>query len=112
MNDGVQLELSVVIGEHARFHHVPAYVELVRRAHKHGLAGASVFRGIEGFGHAHQVHEAHALELRTHTPVMVVIVDSESRIRPFLPYLQEVCGSDAVVTLRAVEVLSPAIGRR
>lgn len=104
-------ELSVVVSEHARVHHVPAYVELVRRAHKHGLAGASAFRGIEGFGHAHRLHEPHAFNLSMHTPVMVVIVDTETRIREFLPYVQAICGHEAVITLRAVEVL-PAVGQR
>ncbi|MGH8891224.1 MAG: DUF190 domain-containing protein [Acidothermaceae bacterium] len=112
MSVGAHLELSVVVSEHAHFHHVPVYVELVRRAHKQGVAGASVFRGIEGFGHSHRVHEAHAFELKAHTPVMVVIVDTETRIREFLPYVQEVSGGDTIITLRPVEVLSAAVGRR
>jgi len=112
MSDGAYLELTAVFSEHARFHHVPAYVEVVRRAHKFGLAGASVFRGIEGFGHAHRVHESHALQLNAHTSVLVVIVDRAMRIREFLPQLQEICGDQAVITTRAVEVLATTIGRR
>jgi len=106
MSHRPHLELRVVVSEHARVRHVPLYVEVVRRAHKHGLAGASVFRGVEGYGHGRRVHEAHAFELETHIPVMVVIIDTELRIREFLPYLQEIAGDDTVVTLREVEVLS------
>jgi len=112
MTYGPHIELNVIVSEHARFHHSPLYAEIVRRAHKRGLAGASVFRGIEGFGHSQRVHEAHVIELAAHTPVMLVIVDAESRIREFLPELRQLVGDDVVVTLRTVELLAPAIGRR
>ncbi len=112
MTYGPQLEMTVLVGEHARFHHTPLYSEIVHRAHKNGLAGASVFRGIEGFGHSHEVHEARILDFGAHTPLIVVIVDTEARIREFLPEVQELVGDAGLIAIRAVEMLSPAVGRR
>ena len=89
-------ELTVVVGERDRHHHVPLYTEIVRRAHRHGLAGASVFRGAEATAHR----------------VQIVIVDSEPKVHAFLPEVSELVGERGVVTVRAVEVLSTLIGRR
>jgi uncharacterized protein len=112
MTYGPHLELTVLSSEGARFHHAPLYSEIVHRAHKQGLAGASVFRGIEGFGHKQQLHESRVFELATHLPVIIVIVDTEARIRAFLPELHDLVGENGVVSLRQVEMVAPAVGRR
>jgi uncharacterized protein len=112
MSYGPHLELTVLADEGARFHRVPLYSEIVRRARKQGLAGASVFRGIEGFGQSHRVHESRILDSAAHTPVVIVIVDTEARIREFLPELKELVAEHGVVTLRPVEMVAPAVGRR
>lgn len=112
MTYGPHLELTVLVSDAAQFRHMPLYSEIVHRAHKRGLAGASVFRGVEGFGHAHRIHEPRIFDFASHMPVVVVIVDTEPRIREFLPELQETVGDAGVVTIRPVEMLAPAIGRR
>ena len=111
MSYGPHLAMTVLVGEHAHFHHTPLYSEIVHRSHKNGLAGASVFRGIEGFGHSHQVHEARILDFGAHMPVIIVIVDTEARIRNFLPEVQELVGEAGLITIRPVEMLAPAVGR-
>jgi uncharacterized protein len=112
MSYGPHLELSVLISEGARFHHLPLYSEIVHRAHKRGLAGASVFRGVEGFGHSHKVHEPRVFDFSGHTPMVVTIVDTEARVREFLPEVNELVGQHGLVTCRPVEMLAPAVGRR
>jgi uncharacterized protein len=109
---GPHLELTVLVSDAARLHHLPLYSEIVHRAHKRGLAGASVFRGVEGFGHTHRIHEPRIFDFASHTPVVVVIVDTEARVREFLPELHEMVGDVGVVTIHPVEMLAPAIGRR
>jgi PII-like signaling protein len=105
-----QLELRVLVDEAARHHHLPLYSEIVHRAHKQGLAGASVFRGIEGFGRSHHLHESRAIDVDPHLPVVVVIVDDEPRIREFAAELRALIGETGVITVRPVETLQ--IGRR
>ncbi|MFF7366841.1 DUF190 domain-containing protein [Streptomyces tricolor] len=101
---GPALRLTVYIGENDTWHHKPLYSEIVHRAHAAGLAGASVFRGIEGFGTASRIHTSRLLSLSEDLPVAVVVVDAEERIRAFLPQLDELVG-EGLVTLEECEVV-------
>jgi uncharacterized protein len=102
-----RLQLSVLVSEHARFHHHPLYSEIVHRAHKLGLAGASVFRGVKGFGHSQHVHQERLLDFSSHLPVLVVVIDREQRVREFLAQLSDITPMTMLVTLSQVEVLTP-----
>src|SRR5438105_2295216 len=83
------LRLSIFVGEGDTWHHKSVYAEIVHRAHKAGLAGASVFRGIEGYGATSRIHTAHLFRLSSDLPLLIVIIDAEDRIREFLPQLDE-----------------------
>ena len=101
---GDAVRLMVFVEENDTWHHRPLYTEIVHRAHRAGLAGASVFRGIEGFGASSLIHTTRLLSLSENLPVVVVIVDKEDRIRAFLPQLDELV-SEGLVTLDRVEVI-------
>ncbi|MFQ3556421.1 DUF190 domain-containing protein [Streptomyces gramineus] len=101
---GRALRLTVHIGEDDIWHHKPLYTEIVHRAHAAGLAGASVFKGIEGFGATSRIHTARLLSLSEDLPVAVVLVDTEERIREFLPQLDELV-TEGLVTLDDCEVI-------
>ncbi|MFI6472896.1 DUF190 domain-containing protein [Streptomyces sp. NPDC050516] len=98
------LRLTIFIGESDLWHHKPVYAEIVHRAHAAGLAGASVFRGIEGFGASSLIHTQRLLSLSEDLPVAIVIVDDEERVRDFLPQLDELV-ADGLVTLDDCEVI-------
>ena len=102
--EGAAVRLTIFIGEDDRWHHKPLYHEIVHRAHKAGLAGASVLRGVEGFGASSRIHTTRLLSLSEDLPVAVVIVDSEERIREFLPQLDELV-AEGMVILDEVEVI-------
>ncbi|MFD9817182.1 DUF190 domain-containing protein [Streptomyces sp. NPDC059080] len=101
---GSALRATVYVGEHDTWHHKPVFVEIVHRARAAGLAGASVFHGIEGFGSSSVIHTSRLLSLSEDLPVAVVLIDTEERIRGFLPQLDEVMG-DGLVTLDVCETL-------
>ncbi|MER6348846.1 DUF190 domain-containing protein [Streptomyces sp. NPDC001595] len=101
---GRGLRLTVLVGENDTWHHRPLYTEIVHRAHSAGLAGASVFRGVEGFGASCVVHTSRLLSLSEDLPVAVVIVDTEERVRAFLPELDELADV-GLVTLDPCEIV-------
>jgi PII-like signaling protein len=107
---GPALRVTIFTGENDTWHHRPLYSEIVHRAHAAGLAGASVFRGIEGFGASSIVHTSRLLSLSEELPVAVVIIDSEDRVRAFLPHLDELV-TEGLVILDEVEVITYA-GRK
>ncbi len=100
---GPALRLTIFVGETDQWHHKPLYTEIVHRAHRLGLAGASVFRGIEGYGATSRIHTTRILSLSEDLPLAIVIVDDEQRIRDFVPQLDELV-TEGLVILDPVEV--------
>lgn len=100
---GPALRLTVFLGETDQWRHRPVYTEIVHRAHDAGLAGATVLRGVEGYGASTHIHTTRMLSLSDDLPVAVIIVDAEERIREFLPLLDEIVG-EGLVILDEVEV--------
>lgn len=79
------------------------------RAHDAGLAGASVFRGIEGFSVSRRVHSSRILSLAENLPAMILIIDTGDRIDDFLPQLAEL-GVRGVIAVDDVEIVRPDSG--
>jgi len=102
--EGPALRLTVIVGEDDHWHHKPLYHEIVSRARAAGLAGASVFRGIEGYGGSSLIHTTRLLSLSEDLPIVVVIVDDAERVRGFLPQLDELV-SGGLVLVDDVEVI-------
>jgi PII-like signaling protein len=104
LHDGTSARLTVYLSARAVWHHKPAYAEIVHRAHKQGLAGASVLHGIEGYGIHMEIHEDRPSRLRTHGPCAVVIVDAEDPLRAFLDTLEDILSLNGVAVLDHVEI--------
>jgi PII-like signaling protein len=102
--EGPALRLSIFVGEDDRWHHKPLYTEIVHRAHRAGLAGASVLHGIEGYGASSRIHTSRLLSLSEDLPVLVIIVDEEEKVRAFLPQLDELV-TEGLVIVDPVQVI-------
>jgi uncharacterized protein len=104
---GPAQRLTIIVGESDTVEHRPMYTEIVHRAHAAGLAGASVFRGVECYGAGSRVHTTRILSLAEDLPVSVVIVDTAERIQAFLPKLEEIV-ADGLVLVEDVQVVHHA----
>ena len=96
--------LRVFIGESDRHGHQPLYEAIVLKAREQGLAGATVVRGVMGFGKHSTLHTAKILRLSEDLPMVIEIVDSAEKINDFLPVLDEMI-NDGLVTVEPVSVL-------
>ena len=102
--EGAQKRLTIFVGESDRHGHTPLATEIMQRAHAAGLAGVSVFRGVEGYGASNHIHTTRILSLSDDLPIAVVIVDRDDAIQAFLPQLDELI-SEGLVILDNVEVI-------
>jgi len=101
---GPAKRLTVFVGESDHWHHKPLYVEIVHRAHAAGLAGATVLRGIEGYGASQHVHTTRLLSMTEDLPVVIVMVDEADRIERFALQLDELI-TEGLVVIDEVEVV-------
>jgi uncharacterized protein len=107
--------LRIFIGESDKVHHKSLYDLVVLAAREHGIAGATVVRGAEGFGaNSRYIHSAKLLRLSEDLPIVIEIVDTEEKIKSFLPIVNEMIessGVGALVTLEKVEVIRYSHGK-
>jgi PII-like signaling protein len=96
--------LRIFIGEGDRWQGRPLYEAIVLAARQQGLAGATVLRGLEGFGANSRIHTVKILRLSEDLPIVVEIVDQAERISAFLPQLDSMV-TEGMITLEKVNIL-------
>ena len=107
--EGEQTLVRIFIGESDRWHHQPLSTALVERLRREGFAGATVLRGLEGFGARSVLHTSHLLELSHDLPLVLEVVETEEHVQRLIPILDEMV-ADGLVTLEKVRVLKYAPG--
>lgn len=108
LEPGPAARLMILMDEDRTWNHKPLVDEIIHRAHRAGLAGASAFRGVEGFGASQLVHTSRILDLSDKLPMMVLMVDSHDRIEQFLPELDEL-QIGGVITVDDVEIVGSEV---
>jgi PII-like signaling protein len=90
--------IAIYVGETDHFHGKPLYAAIVEKARADGMAGATVARGIMGFGAHSRIHTTNILMLSEDLPVVVYIIDTPDKVDAFLPSLHEMVKEGMVVT--------------
>lgn len=98
------LLLRIFIGERDKYHGRPLYESIVLKAREMNLAGATVIRGILGFGAHSRIHSAKILELSQDLPIVIEIVDTKENIDKLLPFIDENV-EEGLVTLEKIKVI-------
>lgn len=97
--------VRIYIGANDHWQGKNLYVAIVQEARKRGLAGATVARGIMGYGAHSTIHEPHLFRLSSDVPIIIEIVDTDEKVRAFLPYLDEVV-QEGMITTSELEIIS------
>lgn len=100
--------IRIFIGESDKIGHIPAYEKIVLEARRCGLAGATVFKGIMGFGRNSVIHTSKILRLSEDLPLIIEIVDEIEKVENFLKELHDIfeqanCGG--LITMEKVEII-------
>jgi PII-like signaling protein len=101
---GEGLLVRIFIGESDRWEGASLYEAIVQMAREKGLAGATVLRGVEGFGAHNLIHTARIMRLAEDLPMVIEIVDQKEKIEAFLPELDAMI-PEGLVTLEPVQVI-------
>ena len=102
--EGDGMLVRIFVGDSDRWEGLPLYEAVVQRAREKGLAGATVLRGMEGFGAHSLVHSTRILRLSEDLPIIVEIVDRKDKIEAFLPELDGMI-REGLVTVEPVQVI-------
>jgi PII-like signaling protein len=97
--------LRIFIGESDKHGRKPLYQAIVEMLREEGMAGATVLRGIEGFGATSHLHTARILRLSEDLPIVIEVADTAERIEAIMPRIDEMV-TEGMVTLERVEVVS------
>ena len=97
--------LRIFVGESDRWEGKPLYEAIVHKARQEGLAGATVLRGMEGFGANSRIHTTKILRLSEDLPIVIEIVDRAERIQAILPALDEML-AEGLMTLERVRIVA------
>lgn len=103
------LRVCVYIGESDHHRGEPLFSAIVQAARKAGLGGATVFKGIEGFGARSVVHAARVVDMSSDLPILVELIDEPEKIRAFVPALSAMV-EDALVTLEEIAIIYRSAG--
>lgn len=103
--EGTGLLARIYIGESDTWEGRPLYEAIVHLLRARGLAGATVLRGIEGFGAKQHLHTTRILRLSEDLPILIEVVDDEARIRAVLPELDAMVRG-GLITLEPVEIIA------
>jgi PII-like signaling protein len=95
--------LRIFVGETDKHEGLPLFEWIVRKAREQGLAGATVLRGLEGFGAHSRIHTAKVLRLSADLPIVIEIVDTIEKIDAFLPVIDEAI-TEGLATVEAVDI--------
>ena len=102
--EGQAKMLRIYFGENDKWHDKPLYRAIVEKCRELDIAGATVFRGVEGYGASTLIRRAHLLSLSSDAPIMVSVIDTEEKIAQLIPFLDQVV-DQGLIAISPVEVI-------
>jgi hypothetical protein len=109
MLSGKAVKVTLYLSDGAKHHGVPVYSSILDFLFHSGIAGATVLKGVAGFGAAHRMHSAHILEISDYLPVKIEFIETREKVDAILPELEKRAGS-GLIEVQETTVVVPAKG--
>jgi PII-like signaling protein len=98
LTTGKAVKVTIYLSDGAKHKGMPVYTDVVQFLYDNGIAGATVCKGVAGFGKHHRMHAAHILDLSDHLPIKVEFIDSPEKVENIMPELKAKCGCGLIET--------------
>jgi PII-like signaling protein len=107
LTSGKAVKVSIYISDGAKHHGIPVYTSILDFLFHSGVYGASVFKGVAGFGSSHRIHSAHILEISDRLPIKIEFIETREKVDAILPELEKRCNC-GLIEIQETTVLIPA----
>lgn len=107
LTSGKAVKVTFYLSDGARRHGVPIYTSILDFLFHSGIAGATVIKGVAGFGAGHRMHSAHILEISDHLPIKVEFIETREKVDAILPELEKRCGC-GLIEVAETTIIVPA----
>jgi PII-like signaling protein len=106
LSSGPAVKVSIYLSDGAKHHGVPVYASLLDFLLHSGIAGATVFKGVAGFGLAHRIHSSHILDISDQLPIKIEFIETREKVDAILDELQKRTGS-GLIEMQETAILVP-----
>jgi PII-like signaling protein len=106
LTSGKAVKVTLYLSDGAKHLGVPVYASILDFLFHSGIGGATVVKGVAGFGHAHRIHSAHILEISDHLPVKIEFIETREKVDAVLPELEKRTGSGLIEIQETTVIVS------
>jgi len=107
LTSGRAVKVTIYLSDGAKHHGLPVYTSILDFLFHSGIAGATVVKGVAGFGTRHRMHSAHILEISDHLPIKIEFIETREKVDAILPELETRTGS-GLIELQETTIVVPA----
>lgn len=107
LSPGKAVKVSIYLSEGSTHHGVPTYSSILDFLFFRGIAGATVLKGVAGFGADHHIHSASLVEISDHLPLKIEFIETREKVNDLLGKLEEMAGS-GMIEIQETTIAKPA----
>ncbi len=107
LTTGKAVKVIIYLSDGAKSHHVPVYTNVLDFLFRNGIAGATVLKGVAGFGARHHIHAAHILDLSDRLPIRIEFIDTREKVDAIMYELEGRCAC-GLIEVQDTSIIVPA----
>ena len=107
LTSGKAVKVTIYLSDGAKHRGMPVYTSIFDFLFHSGIYGATVFKGVAGFGSTHRIHSAHILEISDHLPIVIQFIETRERVEAVLPELEKRTGSGLIEMQETTIIIPP-----